>query len=398
VSALPAAGQFKAVSSGINCMEDKVFCGPDLAFTDTNPKGAITVESQDGGWWRPDRRWETIRDTEGKVTQTAYNVIWVGAVTGGALASEATPQCITFKTKRQSNKYKFAARVRVDKLTEGDVWTPVAEGTVRGAIPNVNPDDQSNKKVELTPILVATPLPKVESGATAGPAYGLAPLQDPPEETYKHMGLNAVSDFYGAFKTTNGEASTDPTKGLIFSGNEAMTRSTQTFTGLIDVTFSLTKDDTCNDHFVALSHNPDMKWSWSGMDQTLVGVWNCNNLNLMGNADSDATSCADFKDYNNVKLHVGEKEATLLAPTCRKLHLTKSTDYNFDFSKPYYLYIGADMDEFGGESTFKSFKVFQKNAPTTTATPTATSPSPASTATGTASSPTPASTTTATGL
>ena len=197
VSALPAAGAFEAVSSGINCQEDKVFCGPDLAFTNTNPKDFVYDEAMDSGWWRPDKRYETIKDTAGKTIQSAYDVIWVGAVTGEKLSADAL-KCITFKTKKQYGKHMFASRVRIDKLTDGKIWTPIAEGTVKGNTQNVDPNTQAAKQVSLVAIKDAKPLPPIDANDPTD-------IPDAVDEVYPFLGVSTdedgvstLTDFIGA--------------------------------------------------------------------------------------------------------------------------------------------------------------------------------------------------------
>ena len=141
-------GEFRAVSSGIHCTDDKVASDASLAFTDTNVKGDVD-EALDGGWWRPDNKYDV---TTGNVDGSMESV-WIGGITHAAEDTSKTVQCITFTQKKVLNKYKFAAQIRLDKLTDGKIWTPVALGTVKATTADTNPDTSANKEVQLTAIV-----------------------------------------------------------------------------------------------------------------------------------------------------------------------------------------------------------------------------------------------------
>ena len=79
--------------------------------------------------------------------------VWIGGITHAAEDTSKTAQCITFTQKKVLNKYKFAAQIRLDKLTDGKIWTPVALGTVKATTADTNPDTSANKEVQLTAIV-----------------------------------------------------------------------------------------------------------------------------------------------------------------------------------------------------------------------------------------------------
>ena len=67
-------------------------------------------------------------------------------------------------------------------------------------------------------------------------------------------------------------------KGLFFSGvakGKIPMRTQKTFTGGLSIKAAISKENSCDDHFIVVSPSAKYEWSWEDREDALKFVWNC---------------------------------------------------------------------------------------------------------------------------
>ena len=154
-------------------------------------------------------------------------------------------------------------------------------------------------------------------------------------------------------------------KGVAFSGSANMMHTMglqRPFSHPLVVSATITKNDKCSSHFIALSRRTNFQFSWGKSPGEIKVGWNCNQRFIYSPYGSKVVKCPANGDYNlefivdgfNIILKDRENK-------CDTITL-ENTPFSFQKNKhaePHFLFIGADQDKPGLTSVFKSIKVTQ---------------------------------------
>jgi hypothetical protein len=154
-------------------------------------------------------------------------------------------------------------------------------------------------------------------------------------------------------------------KGVAFSGSANMMHTIglqRPFSHPLMVSASITKNDKCSSHFMALSRRTNFQFSWGKSPGEIKVGWNCNQRFIYSPYGSKVVKCPANGEYKlqfivdgfNIILRDEENK-------CDTITLENSP-FSFQKNKhadPHFLFIGADQDKPGFTSVFKSIKVTQ---------------------------------------
>ncbi len=158
------------------------------------------------------------------------------------------------------------------------------------------------------------------------------------------VGLDGVADEFDAWDESIWESlppGFEYIRGTLqVTGDGAAMRSLDTWS-VRGISSTLDKDESCDDHFIVLSEDPAMSWSWASSPGNMKFVWNCDNKYIYGPTSSAYTACADLAMYD-IDINISGDTATFsTSPFCDDVELTDP----LLSSGPLYVYIGADNDE-----------------------------------------------------
>lgn len=150
-------------------------------------------------------------------------------------------------------------------------------------------------------------------------------------------------------------------------GNYIRATSTLPSTGPLQVSSSVTKDDTCDDHFFYFSNaavnssTAHTSWSWSSTAGVIRVAWNCDSLKIYGPTRSSASVSCGSRETYRIVASIETGKATVVAQPRSGSNCTVTLDQGLDdvapFSEPLYFYFGADQDDSSDSAVFGSLYV-----------------------------------------
>jgi hypothetical protein len=159
---------------------------------------------------------------------------------------------------------------------------------------------------------------------------------------YPRAFSNSSTDFSYGFDT----------KGLFFTGvakGKIPMRTQKTFTGGLSIKTAISKEDSCDDHFIVVSPSAKYEWSWEDREDALKFVWNCGDKFAYSPKESDKAPCTGNGEYN-IEIEISGGVALFKDSRCRTL----SVKSPFEEDLPLYVYVGADQDKPGAKAYYLS--------------------------------------------
>ena len=105
-----------------------------------------------------------------------------------------------------------------------------------------------------------------------------SPSARPTPEPTVNLGAPLVNDDFGAFDERTW---LEPCAGCSYeggslrvAGDSQMIRTVGTVAGVSHLRGRLTKDSSCNDHFLGISLSPALPWEWGSTANTAKFMWN----------------------------------------------------------------------------------------------------------------------------
>ena len=209
------------------------------------------------------------------------------------------------------------------------IWGSMTWDPDDSRVPTVDPSHAPSH----LPVLQPTAQPSVQKTFTPSP------------EPTMPLGDALVSDNFTAFDSglwldqCVGCSYLEHGGGLSVAGDSQAMRTIGLLEGLYHVEGVLIRAGSCSDHFVYISTNPQLSWSWSSSAGTVKAAWNCGYKYLYGSTLSSTAVCSSEGTYT-IDVSVVKDKVTFADDKCGVLSLPDSLGSN----EALYVYLGADND------------------------------------------------------
>lgn len=116
-------------------------------------------------------------------------------------------------------------------------------------------------------------------------------------------------------------------------------RLSQSFTGDFQILASIIKDSDCDDHFLIISNSSTgVNFDWNSVPGQITFVFDCGSKEIYGFSTSSYQTCNSYATYD-LRIGLVNGVAYFNDTLCGNMTMA------INFPGPYYLYIGADFDQ-----------------------------------------------------